>query len=68
MMPSPLSTLIAELRRWRVFRVAAFYGGIAFVIIQIIDAAQVGKCHHKSRFTGYGPDTGFHLSTSTRYI
>ena len=27
----------AELRRRRVFRVAAFYGGIAFVIIQIID-------------------------------
>jgi len=32
-----LSTLIDELRRRRVFRVAAFYGGIAFVIIQIID-------------------------------
>ena len=28
-----------ELRRRRVFRVAAFYGGIAFVIIQIIDGA-----------------------------
>ncbi len=32
-----LSTLIDELRRRRVLRVAAFYGGIAFVIIQIID-------------------------------
>ena len=31
------SAFIAELRRRRVFRVAAFYGGIAFVIIQIID-------------------------------
>lgn len=36
-MPLPLSNFIAELRRRRVFRVAAFYGGIAFVIIQIID-------------------------------
>ena len=36
-MPSPLSTFIAELRRRRVFRVAAFYGGIAFVVVQIID-------------------------------
>jgi len=36
-MPSPLTNFIAELRRRRVFRVAAFYGGIAFVIIQIID-------------------------------
>ena len=35
--PSRLSVFIAELRRRRVFRVAAFYGGIAFVIIQIID-------------------------------
>ena len=34
---SPLSTFLAELRRRRVFRVAAFYGGIAFVIVQIID-------------------------------
>ena len=33
----PLSAFIAELRRRRVFRVAAFYGGIAFVIVQIID-------------------------------
>ena len=32
-----ISTFIAELRRRRVFRVAAFYGGIAFVIVQIID-------------------------------
>jgi len=31
------TNLITELRRRRVFRVAAFYGGIAFVIIQIID-------------------------------
>ena len=36
-MPSPLSNFIAELRRRRVVRAAAFYGGIAFVIIQIID-------------------------------
>jgi len=36
-MPSSLTNFIAELRRRRVFRVAAFYGGIAFVIIQIID-------------------------------
>ncbi len=35
---SPLTNFITELRR-RVFRVAAFYGGIAFVIIQIIDGA-----------------------------
>ena len=34
---SILSSLIEELRRRRVFRVAAFYGGIAFVIVQIID-------------------------------
>ena len=34
---SSLSDFIAELRRRRVFRVAVFYGGIAFVIIQIID-------------------------------
>ena len=34
-----LSTFIEELRRRRVFRVAAFYGGIAFVIVQIIDGA-----------------------------
>lgn len=32
-----LSVFIAELRRRRVFRAAAFYGGIAFVIVQIID-------------------------------
>jgi len=38
---SNLSAFIAELRRRRVFRVAAFYGGITFVfvIIQIIDGA-----------------------------
>ena len=34
---SRLSAFIAELRSRRVFRVAAFYGGIAFVIVQIID-------------------------------
>ena len=34
---SSFATFIAELRRRRVFRVAAFYGGIAFVIVQIID-------------------------------
>ena len=34
---STLSAFITELRRRRVFRVAAFYGGIAFVIVQIID-------------------------------
>ena len=38
-MPSPLSAFFAELRRRRVVRAAAFYGGIAFVIIQIIDGA-----------------------------
>lgn len=41
-MPEPTSrftAFITELRRRRVFRVAAFYGGIAFVIIQIIDGA-----------------------------
>ncbi|MEE9161523.1 MAG: hypothetical protein V3U35_01005, partial [Candidatus Neomarinimicrobiota bacterium] len=32
-----LATFFAELKRRRVFRVAAFYGGIAFVIVQIID-------------------------------
>ena len=36
---STLTNFISELRRRRVFRVAAFYGGIAFVIIQIIDGA-----------------------------
>ncbi len=36
-MPSPFANFIAELRRRRVFRVAAIYGGIAFVIVQIID-------------------------------
>jgi len=34
---SEISGFIEELRRRRVFRVAAFYGGIAFVIVQIID-------------------------------
>jgi len=37
-MPSPLSTFIAELRRRWVFRVAATYGGVAFVLFQIIDS------------------------------
>ena len=32
-----LSTFIAELKRRRVFRVAAVYGGVAFVLVQIID-------------------------------
>lgn len=36
-MTSPLSNFITELRRRRVFRVAAVYAGITFVIIQIID-------------------------------
>ena len=67
-MPTNIATFIAELRRRRVFRVAAFYGGIAFVKIRIIDAAETAKSHHKSHFTGYGPDTGFRLSTGTRYI
>ena len=34
---SKAQTLFQELQRRRVFRVAAFYGGITFVIIQIID-------------------------------
>ena len=41
-MPEPRSSLAAffsELRRPRVFRVAAMYAGVAFVIIQIIDGA-----------------------------
>ena len=35
--PSKFSAFISELRRRRVFRVAAFYGGLAFVTIHIID-------------------------------
>ncbi len=35
---SKFAAFIAELRQRRVFRVAAFYGGIAFVIFQIIDS------------------------------
>ncbi|MCH7576152.1 MAG: tetratricopeptide repeat protein [Candidatus Marinimicrobia bacterium] len=35
---SSLSVFIAELRRRRVFRVAAVYGGVAFVLFQIIDS------------------------------
>ncbi len=38
-MTASFSAFIAELRRRRVVRAAAFYGGIAFVIIQIIDGA-----------------------------
>ncbi|MEE9162889.1 MAG: hypothetical protein V3U35_07970, partial [Candidatus Neomarinimicrobiota bacterium] len=34
---SKAQALFQELQRRRVFRVAAFYGGITFVIIQIID-------------------------------
>ncbi|MEE9161591.1 MAG: hypothetical protein V3U35_01350, partial [Candidatus Neomarinimicrobiota bacterium] len=34
---SRLSIFIAELKRRRVFRVAAVYGGVAFVLVQIID-------------------------------
>ena len=36
---SNLAAFVAELRRRRVFRVAAVYAGVAFVIIQIIDGA-----------------------------
>ena len=36
---SNLSTFLAELKRRRVFRVAAVYAGVAFVVIQIIDGA-----------------------------
>ena len=36
---SRLSAFIEELGRRRVFRVAAFYGGIAFVFIQVIGGA-----------------------------
>ncbi|MCH7573872.1 MAG: tetratricopeptide repeat protein [Candidatus Marinimicrobia bacterium] len=35
---SRLSSFIEELRRRRVFRVAAVYGGVAFVLFQIIDS------------------------------
>ncbi len=34
-----LSTILQELKRRRVFRVAAVYAGVAFIIIQIIDGA-----------------------------
>ncbi len=34
--PTAGARCIAELRRRRVFRVAAFYGGIAFVITEIV--------------------------------
>ncbi|MEE9162748.1 MAG: hypothetical protein V3U35_07225, partial [Candidatus Neomarinimicrobiota bacterium] len=36
---SRLSILLAELKRRRVFRVAAVYGGVAFVVVQIVDGA-----------------------------
>ncbi|MCH7576153.1 MAG: hypothetical protein IIA59_13665 [Candidatus Marinimicrobia bacterium] len=35
---SRVSTFVSELRRRRVFRVAAVYGGVAFVLFQIIDS------------------------------
>ena len=50
---STLSAFIAELRRRRVFRVAAFYGGIAFVTVRVIHPAEVGKSEKKSRFAGH---------------
>lgn len=34
-----LADLLAELKRRRVFRVAAVYAGVAFIIIQIVDGA-----------------------------
>ena len=34
---SRLSVLLTELKRRRVFRVAAVYGGVSFVLVQIID-------------------------------
>ena len=36
--PSRLSVFLTELKRRRVFRVAAVYGGVAFVLFQIIDS------------------------------
>jgi len=36
--PSRFTTFLAELRRRRVFRVAAVYGGVAFILCQIVDA------------------------------
>ncbi len=36
--PSRLAAFLAELRRRRVFRVAVVYAGVAFIVIQIIDA------------------------------
>ena len=36
---SRLLAFIEAFRRRRVFRVAAFYGGVAFVIVQIINGA-----------------------------
>ncbi|MCH7498266.1 MAG: hypothetical protein IH971_10500 [Candidatus Marinimicrobia bacterium] len=36
---SRLTVLLTELKRRRVFRVAAFCGGIASVIVQIFDGA-----------------------------
>ena len=37
--PSHLAAFLAELKRRRVFRVAAVYAGVAFVIIQLADYA-----------------------------
>ena len=36
--PGKIAAFTAELRRRRVFRVAAVYAGVAFVIFQIIDS------------------------------
>ncbi len=36
--PSKLSAFLTELKRRRVFRVAIVYAGVAFIIIQIVDA------------------------------
>ena len=38
-MASRIGTFLLELKRRRVFRVAAVYAGVTFVIIQIIDGA-----------------------------
>ncbi len=41
-MTSPLANIITELRRRRVFRVAAFYGGIAFVVSDLDTKGNLG--------------------------
>ncbi|MCH8838149.1 MAG: hypothetical protein IIA60_10195, partial [Candidatus Marinimicrobia bacterium] len=38
-MASRIGAFLSELKRRRVFRVAAVYAGVTFVIIQIIDGA-----------------------------